>query len=319
LLVEENRVQLLTNAQTGVNQSNSAVSTDLPALLSGADVTKITWPNTSGNGPNFVNISVSSSFQYTASWYVWIPSAYDATRDGPPELDIDIGTTGSGGSKTTGFADLTKRNQWQRVVSVLTNGTGASATCNIVMRRPVVSGVGGQVCYVTCPQFELGAFPTSYLPSTAGAVSRLVENVTMSVGPWWVTQIGTQVVEAYMSQLNSSPKELMGVGGTPGKTSINIQGGNNIAMFDTGGVNTAIALQPTGSIFKVGYSYQNGTQRGAMNGGNAVSAASATMTAGFNLLTIGGDGSTQNINGYIRRIRYWPRLMAAAELAQVTT
>jgi hypothetical protein len=47
--------------------------------------------------------------------------------------------------------------------------------------------------------------------------------------------------------------------------------------------------------------------------------SAASLSTGMTVLAIGCDGSAQQVNGYIRRVRYWPRVLSNAELQAVTT
>jgi hypothetical protein len=97
--------------------------------------------------------------------------------------------------------------------------------------------------------------------------------------------------------------------------------GYTLASFDGVATLTTANLISAGVPF-AGASVWNtgGTGAVCLNGGAVVSAA--TQTAGFaSLLTTGvklmSDGGSTD-TGYIRRLRYWPRVLSNTELQQVT-
>jgi hypothetical protein len=329
LLIEENRVQLLTNSQTGWNASNAVVSTDLPALFSGANVLKVTWPNVNANGPNFVNVSVSSSFSYALSCYMWIPSSYNSALDGPPQIDADIGSLGSGGTSVTGRADLSKRDQWQRVTTIMNLGTGASATANLVVRRNTIGGLGGQSFYVTCPQFELGTFPTSYVPSTSGIVSRQADNISTPLGPWFVSSQGTLIVDALFGTIptTSFPRyaEFSDGGIASNYNALSFSPGTSqqaiMAISSAAAATSTVTFTPIVNIpFKVGLTYTTTAHQVCANGGTPSSQSNTGVPNSLIVLQLGNrPAMDRHLNGYVRRLRYFPRVLSNAELAQATT
>ena len=134
------------------------------------------WPNRDGVGTS-----------YALSCWVYIPSAYSTVNDGMPELDCDISSLGTGGVAVIGSADTTKRDQWQRIVTTFNVGTGGGTAINMLFRRGnQVAGAinGGSTFYSTCPQMEVGSFPTSYIPTTSAAVTRARDTPGIVNGPW---------------------------------------------------------------------------------------------------------------------------------------
>ena len=56
----------------------------------------------------------------------------------------------------------------------------------------------------------------------------------------------------------------------------------------------------------------------AINGAAAVPFTYTSNPTGINRLDI-GFGRLAPLNGWVRRVRYWPRVLSAAELQSVTT
>jgi hypothetical protein len=328
LLIEEGRTQVLTNSQTGWNATNAVVSTDLVPLFSGASILKVTWPAGSTNGPNIVNIPVSASTTYSCSLYVWIPSAYDGSQDGAPEIDTDIGSLGAGGTSSRVNADFTKRNQWQRITATMTLGTGPSPTFNFVVRRasPVS---GGQVFYITCPQVEVGAFPSSYIPSTAGSVTRNTDVITSPVGPWYASSASTIAAEIMLpvTGILNNWQMALRLDDTTNNNSIqlfrttaslNYTAQVTAAVVDQ--INATIGTVVPGAVMKTALSAVAGSQRATVNGATPTTNAGASQPSNITMMRVGCDQSgALQLNGYMQRLRVWPRALSSAELQQVTT
>ena len=169
-------------------------------------------------------------------------------------------------------------------------------------------------------QFEAGAFATSYIPTTAAAVTRVIESAGVVLGALYVPQIGTQFIEALQPVTRSKAATLMCIatGGTT--TSINVQGGNSIAIFDTtSAINLAVAAESVGTPYKAAFGYRNGSQRASVNGGAIVSATGATVSSPVGpTLWSGGNGTGSQMSGYVRRVSYWSRMLTDAELQAMT-
>lgn len=182
---------------------------------------------------------------------------------------------------------------------------------------------------IGAPQLELGAFVTSLmLPvvATPAASARAVDNATMPVASWYNPTMGSVVAEAM----------------TPVSTTQT----NGLVLFDDGTLNNRLVLRElianaisciyvvsnsitttaappgtftTGTPFKAGTVMQANTLAATLNGATPVSASGAAP-AGLTMLRIGQNGIGIGFtNGYIRRLRYWPRPLSNPELQRATT
>jgi hypothetical protein len=176
-------------------------------------------------------------------------------------------------------------------------------------------------------QVEAGAFATSYIPTTAATVTRAQDDCTILPanmawftapgGSWFAEFISLNpaVVAAYRRIIShptpaSIAPVIMGVNGEAGQ-----HDGN--AMFT---VNTIMA----GGVNKAATTWAAGpTARACLNGGAVATAVN--VTAGFASLATSGVRMLANatagdaISGWIRRVQYWPRVLADTEMQQVTS
>lgn len=132
-------------------------------------------------------LTLSASTQYTASAWLYIPTAYTGTS--VPALNI-TDFTGATGTLTTDFS-LALRDQWQRASVTFTTDVDTSGTLRII---PTVAAVdAGNITYADGIQVELGSIATPYIPTDGGTASRSAGSVTVPVqglftaaqGWWW--------------------------------------------------------------------------------------------------------------------------------------
>ena len=179
-------------------------------------------------------------------------------------------------------------------------------------------------------QLEAGAFPTSYIPTTAAAVTRNADIATTNVTPWINTAAGSLVVELMLPQVLS--------------TGTNIA----IAALDSGAATNTIearqqglSTQPAVSVFianalvggasginnftpsvvnKIAFNYNSAPLAitCALNGVIGAVLGTPTSLPTISRMTI-GSGRNSLINGYVRKIKYWPRAVSDIELQAATT
>jgi hypothetical protein len=323
LLIEEARANSLLNSDTLDPTGDCVASTDIPPLRAGATLWKLTWPVGQGNGAIWgINLPIVIGTAYAASCWLYIPSAYNTSIDNLPEFNVDVGANGSGGYNTGILADGTKRNQWQRLTGAVLAGTGGSTTCNLVIRRGNAYGgatLGGSVCYLCCPQFEVGGFVTSYIPTGAAAVTRAVDVCDIPVGAWFNPNTYSLMAEFTAANVPSETPAGIGDGVFANSTYLNNAG---FICSQSGGGTAFGSPMSSGVINK-----QCGTYSAALlqccNNAGAVGAVAAALP-GQSTATRLSIGCTPwaldgQINGYIRRVRYWPRVLSAGELQAVTS
>jgi hypothetical protein len=133
----------------------AAISHDVPELIPNnlvmrhvrrhPDIRKET------NCGNWWGMPVDASRIYTATCWVWVPTAFDGQ-----EVAISVGEWGR---QQRVLADLTKRDCWQRLRATATAPPDAKQ-CAIVLR---LEAPDGSVAYSTCWQLEPGPEAGEYL------------------------------------------------------------------------------------------------------------------------------------------------------------
>ena len=176
--------------------------------------------------------------------------------------------------------------------------------------------------YAWGAQLEQGAFVTSHIPTVGATVTRAVDVPTFASGAWRNSSAETWNAEAVVIGGGNANPRILGSAAAQHamifQNTTTLRGGN---YDNAGGANTPNSLPSLGSLAKIAATW-TGPNLGTvcMNGGPLGSAS--TMTNGFSsVLTIRifGDGTTPDQgSGWIRAIRYWPRVLNASELQQLT-
>lgn len=193
------------------------------------------------------------------------------------------------------------------------------------------SNTSGDSINVYAAQLEAGAFPTSYIPTTTGAVTRGADSVVnnaSNVIPFadWYNQVEgclfTEAKAAYNTATTARRVAEISDGTTNNRWINNIEGsaGNNLSVFvNSGGVTQfsgVSALTPNefrkfASAIKTGGSY-------AIEGVIIGTDVTVTMPASVSQLNIGQSNGANRINGWIKSLRYYPARITNSELERIT-
>lgn len=183
---------------------------------------------------------------------------------------------------------------------------------------------------VGAPQLELGAFQTSFIPTSTVAVTRAADVATIPVGPWFNQTQGT-LVASYIPYGRAAA----GAGVSP-----------NVAQFDaaadfsqtiqmrlanTNGLQNTIFASGVGSNLTAaigwlpdvrntgGITYTATVQTVANNSSAVASQASGGLPALAMTRLVLGAGRSNYLNGTVGRVRYWPRALSDTQLRSETT
>jgi hypothetical protein len=177
---------------------------------------------------------------------------------------------------------------------------------------------------VTNAQLEVGAFKTSYIPTTSATVQRSADVATMTgtnFSSWYVQNNGAFSVEFISPPNESADRRILSIGPIPASLDLVYQFTRNISIDNT---TIASLLQSpntatVGSLSKAIGVFKSGDYAVCLNGGTvATSSASNTITA--NSLTIGSySGGSSYIFTSLSRIRYYRMRLPNASLQAITT
>ena len=188
---------------------------------------------------------------------------------------------------------------------------------------------------VSNAQLEAGAFPTSYVPTTAAAVTRQWESLTVPTSPWYIADAGTAFAEYIVtggwpatgfrngglwvlddgtSTRNNSIDQFIFLNG--GSLADQVLTVRAAGADKTGAFPTLNAATP--GVVRVAGAWGGATATKAQNG-LASSTTLSGMPSGINRLTLGfGYGGLGALGGWLRQFRYYGRKLTDAELQQIT-
>jgi hypothetical protein len=342
LLIEEQRTNLLTYSEqfnnaawTADNVIKTADTTTSPDGTVNAD--SITESATTANHRIYQVLSkAASAITYTAS-------VYAKTNGRNMRLHFDGGTVGN--SVSAGFnlsagtisvaatatgtfsgasATITPvGNGWYQCTVTGTTGTETTVRPNIFVLNGTTdyyAGDGTSGIYVWGAQLEAGSFATSYIPTLASTVTRSADVATVNtLSPWFNATEGTLFAEfnastgvsycAPTSLYTDANNEITIVGGTAGAGAagfVVVAGGSVQANPGTRALSRKIAGAYKLNDFAV-----------STNGAAAATDTSGTVPS-ISTLGLGSSYSSSYLNGHLRRVAYYPRRLANAELQALT-
>lgn len=176
-------------------------------------------------------------------------------------------------------------------------------------------------------QFEAGVFPTSYIPTTAAAVTRAADVASMTgtnFSNWFNATEGAFVCSF------DYPPATFGTGGssncmlTSGGSARYIYGGNSnntLRSYDGSTILSSTTVCTGGIAKKAASGYTRLTSRSLSVGGETVVTGScaAAFTAGTVLYIGSDDGTNKNLNGHIQRLTYYNKRLPDATLQALST
>ena len=186
---------------------------------------------------------------------------------------------------------------------------------------------------IGAPQFELGTFATSFIPTTAAAVTRAGEAVTMPVAAWFSAAASSLLAEYMLPQSpNPSPnvRDVVCLSDNTISNRMALRGQGQGATASQPSLLTSVAGTTTSSpglgtsaafvVQKIAGAWDGTNAVGAFNGGAAVSYA-VGMASGITQLQFGNDttASATFLDGWLRRASYWNTALSNAQLQAVTT
>jgi hypothetical protein len=174
----------------------------------------------------------------------------------------------------------------------------------------------------SCVQTEVGAFPTSYIPTVASQVTRAADSVTLTEANFtnfYLAAEGTFVVD--WTTFDNSTARIFCVQSAGSITTDSI-------LLTQGSAGTSTAAQaysssvlqvnylavPTGGSGKVALAYALNNFASSSSGATVLTDTSAVLPVGLDRLFVGLDSAGNQLNGYIRRIAYYPDRLTNADL-----
>jgi len=340
LLIEESRTNLVlqsedfattwTVAGTATITTNQLTS---PAGTLTADL--LTTPSLGPNRVQQLGTAVVST-TYAASVFVKVGTInglnFRLFFSGGTSVDtyadfIFSSATFSGVNGAGVFSAQNCGNGWFRITCVIESGNNTAWDMRI--GGLIGTAQTGTTAYVWGAQFEAGAFPTSYIPTTTTALTRAVDVASVNtLSPWYNATEGTLYAEGTLVGGAASTFPYMSalVGSNPNNDQIGILWGapSGSMRFGVrvGGVAQADispgSAKSANSLYKVAGRYAANDFQAASDGSLGIADTSGSIPT-ITALSLGGAvGFQPAANTYIRRITYYPRRLTNTELQAIT-
>ena len=342
LLVEESRANLLLFSNNySVGDWTKSFSTVTAASTLSPDGTLNGWLLTSTSGGARVEQNLISTVAiHTFSGYVKAASSsnitvllYNVTTSTViAQADINLIT----GVVTTAFGVCTasaSNSDWWRFS--LTNSAGITVgnTLRVYFYAGLSSALSGSSVYIYGAQLEAGAFATSYIPTTTSQLTRAADVANANLFSQWYNS------SAWTLYLEYVTKALAPVGGNTRVIELNNGTINTRALFystppasgdglafqvrDAGvdqttpsfaGVNVVGAVLKQAAAAKVNdFAY-------TVNGASPSVDVTGTLPtfSQFNIASVLSGGAPEVLNGWLRRITFYPQRLTNAQLQSIT-
>lgn len=326
LLIEEARENICLNSQNITSTTFSNVGGTVTITGNTTDVTSPAGNNTASKvdastaALNVQNIVSASGSAYTMSIYVRPATPGNQIRFGWFDtLDRRVDFTLSGAGSFSGLTNATSAsitavgNSWYRVTMTATTST---TTPQARFLYPTAASVN----YFWGAQFELGAFATSYIPTTTTSLTRNADAVTMTstnFSSWYNQTQGALGADFTLNPgLPSTGNRLLVMSGVNGNDRvIDINATTNwISYNGTANVSSGVAAVTSSTVAKAIAAHAAGSYALAIDGNTPGTASSALLNTATQLYIGSYPTGAAYLNGHIRSVRYWPQRLTNAEV-----
>jgi hypothetical protein len=351
LLVEEQRTNLLLRSEEFNNVSwinnESTDNANVTAAPNGATEADELIENSTSNLHYLYQIITKAASSITYAFSVYVKRATSGTRN--VMVALTDGTTGGYGvifdpddgsivsasvaiGSTAGWTLATPSpgvlhaNGWWRFSVVITSNTSTRIDSVVyLINGTTLSYLGDNASniYLWGAQLESGAFPTSYIPTVASTVTRAadVAQITGSNFSSWYNQ-----TEGSFFCSITAPKGnvIFGTGDTFDNTQyVTVAASNNVSIR-FGGSDQAILTAPVSSSANtnIALGYASNSFAAVSNGGTISTDTAGNVPAAQIRLKIGSSSwditGSNNLNGTIKRLTYWPTRLSNEVLQRIS-
>jgi len=248
-------------------------------------------------------------------------------------FDLSAGTTSSAsnvGTFTGATSSITSvGNGWYRCVLTGVATGVTSVQSRVIIGTTSYTGDGTSGIYIWGAQLEVGAFSTSYIPTVASTVTRSADVANINtLSPWFNSSEGTLFVEGTVVNniVGTNARTYAAIGNVSSiNERFNLEArsiGSTRARLYVGGSSTiaTVNYNALGTNTKLAGAYGADGVTMCVAGLSPVTAATSLFGTVTSLVlgNIFAQTSTTNINGYLRRVIYYPRRLSNAELQSIT-
>jgi hypothetical protein len=171
------------------------------------------------------------------------------------------------------------------------------------------TGDGTSGAFFWGAQLEEAAFASSYIPTVASTVTRAADQVTVTLS---ALTSGYSMYAQWSGSQNGGSR-VIDFGGS---TLIRRSGGTNLNFNGAGLEGSAVGAFASG---KAAIAIDAAAVRGAANGSSVTVTTGSYSSSSQTALRFGSTGTSNYLDGYIRRIAIFPSALSAAQLQAITT
>jgi len=348
LLVEEQRTNLFTKSEefddAALAKSNVTITADATAAPTGA-TTADKMLETTFNGVHEIrstSVSLTSGVTYSVSLFakeaekrylrIGFSGAW-GTSNNYAIFDLQDGSNTYKGNASLIASSQAFPGGWYRLILTWTVVTTATNTLffginNDSTTGTSYTGVATDGLFLWGAQLEAGAFPTSYIPTTAATVTRSADVASISgsnFSSWFNQSEGSLFVGFALNGIASQNYVAAidaGSGFADSHTIYNVSGVLRYDVFVSSSTQSALTPAPgtaltVGSLSTFAGSYAVNNFAASRNGGSVSTDTSGSLPV-TSRLVIGSNGSTFQTNGTLKRLVYWPRRLGNEVLQGIT-
>lgn len=347
LLVEATaRTNLMTQSQfasgwsTGVNASITQAAAVGPDGVAGSAIKIVEAATTaqhlafkaSGAFTAGTTVTPSAFIKQGERTTAWLQTS-DATFVNGFRLIVNLATcaiTGSGafGTGTLVASSATAQslpNGWCRVgvSGTVDPATSTTATVGIYLNSGAnYAGDGTSGLFAFGADLQVGGVLTSYIPTTAAAVTRPAETATLALsGIPWNAGAGAILTDFIVPTLYTNNGRVIGsnTNAAPCFPCLQTTGPNRLNWIDNGTINlvTTGGGMTLAATNKAGGSWGGGASL-VLNGGTVASSTSAPVMTGETALSLGGGAGTDSEVLWFKRLRIFNRRPPDGQLQALT-
>jgi hypothetical protein len=334
LLVEEQRTNLTPRSEEFNDaawvKARASITPNDAASPSGAiTADKIAEDNTANSTHVAAQVFTFAATTYTLSIFAkaaersWVRLfAFDETTNFGCYFNLSAGTVGTAAASTGSIIPLA--DGWFRCVMTFTAAAGTGSYAARLATgdgADTYTGNGTSGLFLWGAQLEDGAFPTSYIPTTASAATRTADVVSITgtnFSSWYRQDEGTVFADITRQKITGFPGRVRFWDGTTANTiDLYYDAAGNSSVFDIKANNTAsVSISGGGGALNTPVRAAAGWQ--ANNAAVAYNGSIQGTDSSVVLPVVDRAIIANNLAGTIRRLTYWPVRLGNNVLQQVT-
>lgn len=175
-------------------------------------------------------------------------------------------------------------------------------------------------------QFEVGSFPTSYIPTSGSTVTRSPDLCTIegtNFSSWYNQSEGTIFSDVSPLSADSERAYVFSDGSTNQRFGQNTDYDSNYALFMRRVTTISLATATSGmpKPIKATIAYQSGSTRGVIDGVLKTLSSTTQVPNSIDQLSLGSQNFSADgyLNGHIKRLTYFPTRLPDANLQNITS